>query len=389
VRTSIRNLLLSISLINFFGAAAFCAQAQVRKAEPEPLLLGSGSGTITISKANGQTVATETQFFPFSTGEYYTGAVRIKFTLGNGTCRAGLGIWEQPTTKGKGGEIRTAIAPGDTIDTAEYHYIGRFRNQPDKFYVSVRTHFIPLFVEECTNTFNFSVYLIGGKKCDEFLRDIIDTSAGKPGIFVGARGAFTRKVALSLGQYQCPIRAMLGERNNFYYEKQPSTDGHHYLILNSLGMSDLSPKQIMGFIMQDPNSVFPYFEAKSRDGQQAIKMRKTFDLKLSADLPLSDSATLGDVPPTTLLSNAVDVTAVNNSFFTFTTRGEEHFLCGSATHGIFKDSAGELWLFQEGIGVTGEATAKQILNYSLAKLMWLQMARNVKGVMPKITPTAP
>jgi hypothetical protein len=74
----------------------------------------------------------------------------------------------------------------------------------------------------------------------------------------------------------------------------------------------------------------------------------------------------------------VTVTNVSRYEFTFTTR-QGHWLQGSATHGIVKDADGEVYLFQEGVGVPGEPMRLQIMNYAIADSMWARLASNIRS----------
>lgn len=138
---------------------------------------------------------------------------------------------------------------------------------------------------------------------------------------------------------------------------------HHYLAINYLGKSFLDPATIMSAIKHDPNRVFPFFDAVGKNGQ-TIKIGNEFSLEIA------------------ISTNPVSVTDVGEYFFTFSTF-PEHTLKGSATHGIFKDSKGELWMFQEGIGPS-ECLCKRLLNYFAANLMWKVMAAHVNDLIQEL-----
>ncbi|AYQ33976.1 hypothetical protein DTQ70_18250 [Runella sp. SP2] len=180
---------------------------------------------------------------------------------------------------------------------------------------------------------------------------------------------FVQVVEKSNGELKTSIKKRLQNSDHIFIAAPVSGEGHNYLSFNSLGKSQFTPKQVINAIKTDPNDAFPYFRA---DGEcsQKIKKGNVFSLNVALE-------------GYRVIENPVQVTVVNKYSFTFSTL-PGHTLQGSATHGICKDSSGELWLFQVGTGVLGEAELKQKLNYTIAKKMWSQMAENVKGMIENI-----
>lgn len=183
---------------------------------------------------------------------------------------------------------------------------------------------------------------------------------------------FSQMVENSNGQMSGSVRTVLKNDSHIFVSAPASSTGHSYLSFNSLGKSSLTPAQVMNAIKADPSSAFPYFNA---DGECGQRVRKGNEYSLNINVA-------GFKP----IENPVQVTDVGSYHFTFSTL-PNHTLEGSATHGVFKDGTGELWLFQVGKGVANEATWKQELNYGVAEKMWSQMANNVKEMMPDIKPS--
>lgn len=178
----------------------------------------------------------------------------------------------------------------------------------------------------------------------------------------GTPGAFTEAVLAGNGEVPFSIRERFPlppKYSDYIFKVLPDTsNGHHYLALTRLGRSAKTPAQIMAIIMQDPDKVSPWFAAKGENGQR-ITMNNIYHLVNA----------VGD--------NRVEVTRVTPYFFTFTAL-PGHLLQGSATHGVFRDKTGELYLFQEGIGVPGESSAKGYLNNWIASFMWRDMGNVVR-----------
>lgn len=166
------------------------------------------------------------------------------------------------------------------------------------------------------------------------------------------------------GQLPYSIKEKVENSDHIFISTTPSASGHSYISLNSLGKYKLCPDDIMGAIMIDPSPHFPLLDATSYHGQE-IKLGNVYSLNINIKGYEFEK-----------LGNPVKVTAIDKYYFTFSTL-PGHFLQGSATHGIFRDSSGELWLFQEGRGVPNESKSLQEANYVIAKHLWEKMANNV------------
>lgn len=178
----------------------------------------------------------------------------------------------------------------------------------------------------------------------------------------GTPGAFTEAVLASNGEVPFSIREKfpVPPKYSYYlFHVLPDTSsGHHYLSLTRLGRSSKTPAQIMAVIMQDPDKVSPWFAAKGVNGQH-VTLNNIYHLVNAVG------------------NNPVKVTRVTPYFFTLTAL-PGHMLQGSATHGVFRDKTGELYLYQEGIGVPGESSAKGYLNNWIASFMWRDMGNVVR-----------
>ena len=148
-----------------------------------------------------------------------------------------------------------------------------------------------------------------------------------------------------------------------YWAKQPDANGHRYLAVNYLG-NNIDIDAAWKIVTSRLSDVFPVSRVAGSD--QPIAMGNQYNLIMG-----------GPRSPVTQVY-PVKVTAVSQYTFTLTA-GEGHQLQGSATHGIFKDNTGAVWLFQEGVGVQNEPAWLQDFNYGIADVMWARMARNVRS----------
>lgn len=178
------------------------------------------------------------------------------------------------------------------------------------------------------------------------------------------------------------IRRKFGNRDSIQINDAPNYSGHHYLSLNSLGKSALSPIDLMKEIQKNVDRVFPKFTAV---GQSGMKLNQTYVLDLQLyGISINDELKkhLGLEPRLGNLStsNPVKVTAIDAFSFTFEAAGE-HSLKGTARHAIIEDETGELWLIQEGNGVVNENKYQQAFNYDIAWNMWPAMSKKVSSLM--------
>jgi hypothetical protein len=221
-----------------------------------------------------------------------------------------------------------------------------------------------------------------------FLKDVVEFTKGlgAAGVlvtcnpkFLAVRGEFTKKVLQNNGILPISVNEDLGSG---IFTKPTSSDGHHYLTINSLGKSKLTPEQVFGLMSQDLTKVFPYLDAKTPGTQSgAVKVGNTYDLT-SDFVPKEIKTPMIETPVTvTPFLMPIKVIDVSKYYFTVEAFGA-HILKGKATHGVFKDKTGELWLFHEGIGIKDENILLQSANYNMATLMWARMATNIKKIMP-------
>jgi hypothetical protein len=174
-----------------------------------------------------------------------------------------------------------------------------------------------------------------------------------------AAGAFTEAVLAGKGELPFSVREKFPRNGDYVYHfVVDRQNGHHYWSFTSLGRSTKSPEQIMRIIMQNPDAAFRLVYVRGENGQR-VTLNNSYHLTNIA----------GD--------NQVDVMRISPYFFTLTAR-REHYLQGSATHGIVRDKTGELWLFQEGIGVPGEPMTRQYFNIWIASFMWPIMGDQIK-----------
>lgn len=161
------------------------------------------------------------------------------------------------------------------------------------------------------------------------------------------------------GLYPAVVRKTFRCGDN-YWDDAGMSDfmGHRYLCLNSLGHSNKTPLEIITQVKANLGAVFP-FGATGRNGQQQVILNNVFFLTLARFM--------------------VRVIAMDDWSFTLRTEFW-HPLIGTARHGIFKDSADELWLMQEGIGEHRESSVRIGINYVGAPRMWRMMANKIRDI---------
>lgn len=188
---------------------------------------------------------------------------------------------------------------------------------------------------------------------------------GTPGKFPPAPGKFTQLVLQYKGRLPVSIRQKYGQ---FLASGVPGEHvtfsatgpkGHNYLKFTSLNPGNISVEDRNRIVRDLFVSVFPYGHATGVRGN-IVELNNEFDL-----------AVLGTV-------NRVQVTEVTAYSFTLTAAPQHNFK-GQVTHGVFVDSDGKAWLYQEGIGDPSESTAKQWENIVAAEAMWNRMAENLNA----------
>lgn len=160
-------------------------------------------------------------------------------------------------------------------------------------------------------------------------------------------------------------------KSNLWFEGSPA-GGHHYLELNSLGTSLLSAQDVISILKQHIEQIFPA-GARGLDGHTVEKGRHfvvTFDLVLGMQG----------------YSNVICTSSLPYQF-TFETSPGQHILRGDITFGVFKDSCGELWLFQQGKGTANEGEGRARFNYLTARPLWERMAENLRFYMDSAVAT--
>lgn len=151
------------------------------------------------------------------------------------------------------------------------------------------------------------------------------------------------------------------DQNNYFFGVAPSSTGHRYFSLNSLGFSSLTSAQVINYIKANPDTIFP-INAEGECGEELV---------------LGNIYSLSFPPGIGPANNPVQVTAIGAYYFIFNTL-PGHNLRGLAVHGIVKDKTGELWLFQYGQGEPDENPLQQEWNNVIAQIMWQDMAYRIK-----------
>ncbi len=157
------------------------------------------------------------------------------------------------------------------------------------------------------------------------------------------------------------FRDTYGNYDNFWV-RGGSVGGHKYLAINSLGKPSLEAAEAMTILKNNIVSIFPY-GAEALDGP-TVKVNNRFTV--TARLPGP--------------SNVI-CTSAGADRFVFQTIPGQHLLRGTVTFGIFKDSCGELWLFQQGRGPADEGEVRAVFNYATAQDLWESMADNLAAAL--------
>jgi hypothetical protein len=158
-----------------------------------------------------------------------------------------------------------------------------------------------------------------------------------------------------------PNSAMLSASYAFR-PNYPDVNGHHYLSLNYLGRG-LDVDSTWDFVLNHFAEIFPAERITGSGGPVAEGNEYHLFMGIAPGLDRSN-----------------DVSVIGKTKYTFTLyAGEEHTLRGSVTHGIVKDSNGDVWLFEEGAGVKDEDPRLQVFNYDVADIMWARMAANIRA----------
>jgi hypothetical protein len=117
----------------------------------------------------------------------------------------------------------------------------------------------------------------------------------------------------------------------------------------------------MKIFKQEFEDLFPIGGAKGKNGR-VVQAGNVFSLTLPGQ------------------AIGVDVKVMEVKDFSFVLQTtNRHLLEGTATHGLFQDSTGEVWMFQEGLGNDKEGPIRQLLNNGLGPFMWRKMADKMKN----------
>jgi len=184
--------------------------------------------------------------------------------------------------------------------------------------------------------------------------------------------------------------------DNYYKVGESNTKyPHHYLSLNSLGKTSLTPSEIMGRMQSDWSKVFP-MGATGMKGSNKVFYGQVFKLpgppmrvqfgpeSLAVPLVGTVHFTGPLLDQDHLWNNYVGVTGVTSTTVTVTTKSQ-HVFVGNVENGVFRDSSGETWLYQDGTG-ENDGTVRRFLNYKSAKYIWILTARNVRNLMDEPAP---
>jgi hypothetical protein len=136
-----------------------------------------------------------------------------------------------------------------------------------------------------------------------------------------------RLVSEGKGKVSYSIRESVRDENDILAMNWPSvTNGQHSTTLYSFGKSSLAPEKLMTLVRFKPDLVL-FMETEWDDSIPSVEMGITYPVRLGRDVL------------------RLTVTDITPGYFTVADSSRTH--AGSVTYGAFKDSADELWLFEE------------------------------------------
>ena len=158
--------------------------------------------------------------------------------------------------------------------------------------------------------------------------------------------------------------------------------GHFYLAINPVAHDNTSLQSAMNLLVNRIYEIFP-------GGAVDLKLKATpADTKILSNRIYELTNLNGFLVSRHLMQTICNVNsnpqvqAVNVRPYHFTLQTMPgHCFVGTATHGIFKDSCGDLYLFQQGRGTSVEDRVHANLNLLMAKPMWLWMAGNLRDLL--------
>ena len=145
---------------------------------------------------------------------------------------------------------------------------------------------------------------------------------------------------------------------------------HDYLILNSLGRSPLTPTQVVRRMKEDWDKVFLGGATGQQGGGNRVYVGQVFRLPG----PSRIEGSWADLQVRVRWGNYVEVVGITATTVTVETK-RDHLLTGQVENGVFRDSTGELWLYNKGTGYDWER--QRIINYALAPVLFRGMALKV------------
>lgn len=154
-------------------------------------------------------------------------------------------------------------------------------------------------------------------------------------------------------------------QGHFWVQGPPQESSHSYLSLTSLGHSKLSLSEVALAFRSNFGLIFPDGAAlgQARTSREMLSVGNILFLgrnKISQEFPVE---VIGVTP-----------------YFAVLEAKASHPLIGIAIHGVFVDSDGEYWLFQQGTGVAGgELKIRRWANYFFGEDMWILMAKNLRA----------
>lgn len=170
------------------------------------------------------------------------------------------------------------------------------------------------------------------------------------------------EVAKSDGKVKWNFRQRFGLY--MWSERRDEKNGHSYLTISPINGPNIGRKAATELLKERIRDVFPGTAVGSQGGK--VTLGNVFTLVVNAPL-----------------APKVRTSAVGTYSFTFQTL-PGHPLQGTATHGVFEDSSGQLYMFQQGRGVPNEKMAQQRFNLNVAPTMWQWAAENFGRLIRKL-----
>lgn len=168
------------------------------------------------------------------------------------------------------------------------------------------------------------------------------------------------------------------------------SSGHNYVAIN-LVAKGIRRVPAFNLLKEKVSDIFP-LGVMDGDGRSSPRpLAKGVEYMLTADRLRAILTQVGTGPLGSAIAallpfvdnNKVRVTAITDYDITFEAIPGEHVLRGTATHGLFEDAAGDLYMYQQGRGIEAENPLRAGANILGADPLWMLFAHRLAQTLPK------